>query len=82
MQKASNISNLLTLVICLFNILYDDHYVNKYDVSDSQLTTVDFCSTCELQIQSMLQMETALIDQLIKKTSVLAIIKRESIAEC
>lgn len=27
-------------MICLFNILYDDHYVNKFDVSDTQLTTV------------------------------------------
>ena len=35
-------NNLLTLTICLYNIIYDDHYMLKYNVSIKQLKDVSF----------------------------------------
>ena len=30
----------MTLAICLYNILYDEHFVGKYDVKEEQRSTV------------------------------------------
>lgn len=37
-------NNLLTLTICLYNIIYDDHYMLKYNISITQLKDVSLNS--------------------------------------
>ncbi|KAK8813699.1 hypothetical protein WA556_000272 [Blastocystis sp. ATCC 50177/Nand II] len=69
--KSSNLNNLLTLAICLYNILYDEHFVGKYDVKEEQRST----------IAQLLQGTVSLIDMLVRKTSVLTIIKQEILYE-
>lgn len=64
--KEDNISILLTLGIDFYLVIYDDHYVGKYDLSKDQIA-----AAC-----SILFNEISLVDVLIHQTSVLTIIKR------